>query len=101
MTLIESTLSNNKTPRTRGGELGDLLKEILKAIFELRVPYTAVINGSNSVIPKSVHKLNEVNNVRFEDLDGNEIDVPNRVDNATGSVYIYSDTSFQCRIKLS
>ena len=101
VTNLNNILSNNKTPLTRGGELNSFLKDFIDTIFQNKVTYqTTISNSSVTEIPYSTHLLPFVTGVRVEDLSGNEIFLPNKIDTILNKVTLYSDTNISYKVKL-
>jgi hypothetical protein len=96
----DSTLSDNRNPKTRGSHLRILIKSIIDSIFLNRTPFTISSSGGNSVILSTQHNIKLVTNVRLEDMNGNQIFISNRIDPTNQTVYVFSDLTTPYRIKL-
>lgn len=101
VTNLNNILSNNRNPRTRGGELNTFLKDFIDTIFQNKVIYqTTITNSSVTEIPYTTHLLPFVTGMRIEDLSGNEIFIPNKIDTILNKVTLYSDTTISFKVKL-
>jgi hypothetical protein len=101
VTNLNNVLSNNRNPLTRGDELKSFLTDFIDTIFQNKLVYqTTISSGSVTEIPFSTHQLPFVTGVRIEDLSGNEIFVPNKIDSGSNKVTIYSDSNISYKIKL-
>jgi predicted transglutaminase-like protease len=101
VTNLNNILSNNKNPLTRGGELNSFLKDFIDTIFQNKVTYsTTISNATVTEIPYSIHLLPFVTGVRVEDLSGNEMFIPNKIDTNLNKVTLYSDSSISFKVKL-
>jgi hypothetical protein len=97
---VDSILSDNRSPLTRGSELNSFLKNLINVIFTLRNSYVATSTGGNVTITKTTHGLNNVTSVRTEDMAGNQIFIANLINPTTQDVSFFSDTNIPFRLKL-
>ena len=101
ITNLDAVLSNNRSPSTRGGELNAFLKDFIDTIFQNNLIYqTTITSGSVVEIPASTHLLPFVTGIRTEDLSGNQIFIPNKIESGSNKVILYSDTNISYKLKI-
>lgn len=101
LTNLDAVLSNNRTPLTRGAELNALLRDFIETIFQNNLIYqTTIMNSTIVEIPATTHLLPFVTGIRTEDLNGNQIFIPNKIDSALNKVTIYSNINISYKLKL-
>jgi len=89
-TLNNQTLSNNRSPLTRGDELNSLIESLIGAIFEYKQVFIKDVSNSTGVTVLSTeHLLPSINGIRCEDTNGFELFIPNKIDRSVNSVTIY------------
>lgn len=98
---LNGVLSNNRSPQTRGDDLKGFLRDFVDTIFQNKVFYQTTVSAQSVFeIPYVTHLLPFVTGVRIEDLSGNEIIIPHKIDSVLNKVTIYSDTNISYKIKL-
>lgn len=97
---LDTVLSNNRIPLTRGADLNIFLRELIDTVLANKLIYqTTILSGSVVNIPQSTHLLPFVTDIRIEDLTGNQIFIPNKIDN-DNNVTIYSNTNISYKLKI-
>jgi hypothetical protein len=98
-TLTDNTLSDNRNPLTRGGELNTLVKELISAVFEFKQRYIKTCSNVSTVtVLQDEHLLPYINGIRCEDGSGNEIFIPNKIDRTANSVTVNATSSISFKL---
>ena len=98
-TLVDQTLSNDRSPLTRGSELNSLLKEFIDTLFTYKQVYVKTCTNVTSVtVPSSEHLLPSVTGIRCEDSNGNEILIPNNINRTNLTVTVTPSTTLTFKL---
>lgn len=98
-TLVDQTLSNDRTPLTRGSELNSLLKEFIDTLFTFKQVYIKTCtNVSTVTVLANEHLLPSVTGIRCEDSSGNEIFIPNTINRSNGTVTVTASTTLTFKL---
>lgn len=101
LTNLNATLSDNRIPTTRGSELNVFLRDFIDTVFQHKIVYHTTIQsvGDITILP-TTHLLPFITGVRIEDLSGNQIFIPNKIDDVANSITIFSDTNISYKLKI-